>query len=64
MRVIKVTASGSYDVLIGSGILDDAGKLIADVKKSKTAVVVSDDNVFPLYGKRLESPSRKTALKS
>jgi len=62
MRVIKVTASGSYDVLIGSGILDDAGKLIADVKKSKTAVVVSDDNVFPLYGKRLEKSLKENGF--
>ncbi|MCL2190843.1 MAG: 3-dehydroquinate synthase [Treponema sp.] len=42
------TQGGKYPVLIGEGL--DFGKLALDVKKPCRVVVVSDDNVFSLYG--------------
>jgi 3-dehydroquinate synthase len=42
------TRFGKYSVVIGSGL--DYGKLALDVKKPCKVVIVSDDNVFPLYG--------------
>ena len=54
MEVLRVNASQSYDVMIGSGLLADAGRLIAGVVKGRSAVIVSDDNVFPLYGAALK----------
>ena len=42
------TRSGKYPVIIGEGL--DFGKLALNVKKPCRVVVVSDDNVFPLYG--------------
>jgi len=42
------TRFGEYPVVIGSGL--EYGKLALAVKKPCRAVVVSDDNVFPLYG--------------
>ena len=55
MHKINVNASQSYDVLIGSGLLNDSGKYISGVLKSKKTVIVSDDNVYPLYGEKLKT---------
>ena len=55
MKKITVKASQSYDVIIGSGILNDADKYISAVLKSKRTVIVSDDNVYPLYGEKLKA---------
>ena len=54
MRKITVKASQSYDVMIGSGLLKNAGKYISDVLKSRRTFIVSDDNVFPLFGETLK----------
>lgn len=51
MNTITVKASKTYDILIGSGITRQAGSLIRKtVPEAKKAVIVSDDNVYPLYG--------------
>ena len=50
MDTLHVTASRDYDILIGRDLLKDAGALLAETGALNTAVVVSDDNVFPLYG--------------
>ncbi|MDP6427901.1 MAG: 3-dehydroquinate synthase [Rhodospirillales bacterium] len=43
----------SYDILVGGGLLDRAGELALPVLKSPGAIIVSDDNVAPLYLERL-----------
>ena len=50
MKHVRVEASGSYDVLIGAGLLKDSGKLIAECVDSRKAVVVTDDVVEGLFG--------------
>jgi len=50
MKTIHISASIEYDILIGAGLLPEVGQRIKDLGKVKTVVVVSDDNVFPLYG--------------
>jgi 3-dehydroquinate synthase len=52
MRTITVNASKTYDITIGSGILDEAGGIL--LKIGSTAAVITDDNVAPLYADRLE----------
>ncbi|MGN0444423.1 MAG: 3-dehydroquinate synthase [Acutalibacteraceae bacterium] len=54
MKSVKVNSSKNYEVKIGSGILKDAGKYISEVFTGKNAVIVSDDNVYPLYGDKLK----------
>lgn len=54
MKTIHVSASKSYDVKIGSGLLAHIGQEVAAVSKGSTAVVVSDSNVFPLYGEEVK----------
>ena len=51
MKTVTVTASKTYDVLIGSGILSDLGVETAKLGKSSKIAIVSDSNVWPLYGK-------------
>lgn len=50
MKTIEVKASKNYEVRIAAGLLDTIGKAAKEVSKAKTVVVVSDSNVFPLYG--------------
>lgn len=59
MRTVKVEASSAYDVLIERGILKEAGRLIKTVAKGDTAVVVSETNVYPLYGDLLRASLEK-----
>ena len=60
MITVKVSASKEYDVLIGSGLLASLGDETAKVVKPGRAVIVSDSNVWPLYG-NVASESLKNA---
>ena len=53
MKTIRIDASRSYDVVIGPGLLAEAGERIAALAGKARAMVVSDDRVFPLYGEKL-----------
>lgn len=59
MKRIKINASKQYEVIISSGILLDAAKYVQEVAKGKNAVIVSDDNVFALYGNTLKQSLEK-----
>jgi 3-dehydroquinate synthase len=50
MKTIHVTASNEYDVKIGSGLLPSLGAELSRVCKVGTAAIISDSNVWPLYG--------------
>lgn len=52
METIQVHASRSYEVKVGPGLLDQVGELSAPLVKGREAVIVSDSNVWPLYGQR------------
>ena len=55
MKTIQVNASRNYDVLIGEGLLQDLGTyLLAVLKKPCYTVIISDSNVFPLYGEQAQ----------
>jgi len=43
----------AYDVLVGDGLLDAAGRLIAPFQKRGRTAVVSDETVWRLHGPRL-----------
>ncbi len=67
MERIPVYASTDYEVIIGQDLLDKAGHYISEVlesKTDKTVVIVSDDNVFPLYGERLKNSLQKEGYKT
>jgi len=49
------TADRSYDILIGSGLLSQAGSLIAERLGQRTCLIISDSTVAPLYAAPLRT---------
>ena len=62
MKAIRIDASRSYDVVISSGLLAEAGRRIAALTGKVRAMVVSDDRVFSLYGETLTDSLRDAGL--
>lgn len=52
MKRIQVTASKNYEVLVGRGLLQELGAHIKKLTKAETITIVSDSNVWPLYGSK------------
>lgn len=50
MKTITVSASKTYNVKIGDRLLDTLGREAAAVCKPGKAAIISDSNVWPLYG--------------
>jgi len=50
MKTITVSASRTYDVKIGSGLLHSLGSEIRAVSKAEQVCIVSDETVWSLYG--------------
>jgi shikimate kinase/3-dehydroquinate synthase len=48
------TATQSYPVFVGYGLLDKLGEKMKQATLSGTATVISDENVFSLYGSKVE----------
>ena len=51
MHTVHVNTSRSYDVLIGAGLLLSLGTHAAAIGRVRKVCIVSDSNVWPLYGK-------------
>ncbi|MBQ8731953.1 MAG: 3-dehydroquinate synthase [Oscillospiraceae bacterium] len=62
MKEIVVKASRQYSVLIENGIFSRAGALCREVLRGNRVCVVSDSNVAPLYGARLEQSLREAGF--
>ena len=56
MKTISVKVEKQYDVLVGTGLLGEAGRLIAGLdSKIQKLMIVSDSNVAPLYMAQLRA---------
>ena len=64
MNTIRVNASRAYDVIIGSGILKSIGTYVADFKNLAICCIVSDSNVWPLYGKAVQSSLEDAGIRT
>lgn len=64
MKTVNVHSSKDYEVKIGSGLLKDAGKYISEILPCRTAIIVSDDNVFPIYGKAVRESLNNAGIKT
>ena len=53
LRVPVALGERSYDILIGGGLLDEAGAAIAGLPRAKAVCVVGDAHTLPLYGDRV-----------
>lgn len=62
MRKVTVNASRTYEVIIGSGLLSCAGQLIREVSTGTAVIIVSDDNVYPLYGAGLSQSLKESGF--
>lgn len=61
---IGIESSNKYDVLIEDGLINSSGIFIKDaIPDVNVLVVVSDSNVYPIYGERLESKLTECGFK-
>jgi 3-dehydroquinate synthase len=51
---IVETATQSYPIFVGYGMLDKLGEKTKEAALSGTTTIISDENVFPVYGSRVE----------
>ena len=63
MNIVNVTTSKSYDVIIGNGLLQNAGSHILSIKQPCTVAVISNTTVWPLYGKTLSKSLTDSGFK-
>jgi 3-dehydroquinate synthase len=55
-RLVRVELAGrSYDIVIGPGLIDRAGELSKPLLAAPRVIIVSDEQVAPLYGDRLSA---------
>ena len=62
MEKITVHASGTYDILINKGGLNGIGQALKERFRPCTIAILSDDKVFPLYGKTVTESLRKAGF--
>ena len=62
MNTVHVKASREYDVLIGSGLLATLGQHAGAMKKVKKVCIVSETNVWSLYGEATKKSLRDAAF--
>ncbi|MDP7543006.1 MAG: 3-dehydroquinate synthase, partial [Alphaproteobacteria bacterium] len=61
-RVRVELGARSYEILVGSGLLQRAGEQLAPLLKQPRVVIVTDDNVAPLHLATLEESLSKAAI--
>ena len=55
MRKITVSGNTPYEILIDADVLCQSGKYIREVSGAKKALIISDSNVYPLYGEKVKA---------
>ncbi|MDX9690199.1 MAG: 3-dehydroquinate synthase [Proteobacteria bacterium] len=56
------TAPRGYDILIGEGVLEQAGTLISSKIGKRRCIIITDDHVGPLYAERVEASLTQAGL--
>lgn len=64
MKTIRVTASKEYEVLIGNGLIKNISNYIKGFPNVSKVAIISDSNVWPIYGKSTECSLNATGLPS
>ncbi len=64
MTTVNVNNSKNYNVIIDGGILKRSGEIIRNACGGNIAVIVSDDNVYPLYGEILKAQLEENGYKT
>lgn len=55
MKKLTVNVNGGYDILIEKGLLKKTGELVKKVLNCKKTVLISETNVYPIYGDEVKS---------
>ena len=63
MKTVPVHASRSSEIKIGPGLLSTLGEEAAALGKAKKVAIVSEANVYPLYGARAETSLKSAGFK-
>lgn len=64
MKTVTVNASKSYQIFIGNDLLTNVGSYLADIKSAAKVAIVSDSNVWPIYGKIVETSLNESGYKT
>ena len=64
MRKITVKGDRGYEILLQNGIVNEAGEHIRKITKATRAIVISDSNVFPIYGETVLASLRENGFKA
>ena len=64
MKTVSVTASKSYCVYIANNILQELGQFSQSVKKPCKVAIISDSNVWPLYGNQAEKSLKESGYET
>lgn len=64
MKKVTVSASKKYDIKIGSGLLSTIGEEAAALGKASKVCIVSDTNVWPLYGEAVQNSLVKAGFRA
>ena len=62
MKTIKVCASHDYDIIVDRDLLSSTGKYIRKISKCTRAAIISDTNVWPIYGKIVEESLKNSNI--
>lgn len=60
MKEIQIQTNSPYSVFVGKKLLFQTPQWIKSIIRSKEIVIVSDSNVYPLYGSKLKSLLEKS----
>ncbi len=63
MKKLTVNAGKGYNILIEKGIMDCCGQYISEICKAKKVCLISDDNVFSIYGDKVKSSLENRGFK-
>ena len=64
MKTIPIHTSKYYEVKVGAGLRNALGEEVAKVCKPGAAAIISDSNVWPLYGKAAEESLKKAGFRT
>ena len=64
MESVKVNTGVPYEVLIEKGLLDHAGEKAAEILPGRTVMIMTDENVAPLYLERAKESFRRAGFRA
>lgn len=62
MKTIPVSTLKQYRVIVGSGLLAQLGTYVSAISKARKAAIISDSNVWPIYGHTAEVSLYKAGI--